>query len=227
MYSVGDSAEFTKIFSEEDVLLFAGITGDRNPVHTSKQFAATTRFKKRIAHGLLTAGTISAAIGMKLPGPGCLYLSQTLEFKAPVFLGDEITARVEIVEVISPKRLRMKTQCFNQDKVLVIDGEAIIVPPRRGGKRFVPPNRRGKGERNEEDGNCGCDAVGAGVRGVRGGHDQAGGDVPVVGARGRPGQGMQAGRGTGGRRRSTRRAASSGRSSSCSPPTTRRTSRNR
>jgi 3-hydroxybutyryl-CoA dehydratase len=67
---------------------------------------------------------------MKLPGPGCLYLSQTLEFKAPVFLGDEITARVEIVEVISERRLRLKTRCFNQDKVLVIDGEAVIVPPR-------------------------------------------------------------------------------------------------
>ena len=72
MYKVGDSAEFTKVFSEEDVFLFAGITGDRNPMHTSKEFAAKTRFKERIAHGLLTAGTISAAIGMKLPGPGCL-----------------------------------------------------------------------------------------------------------------------------------------------------------
>ena len=70
---------------------------------------------------------------MKLPGPGCLYLSQTLEFKAPVFLGDEITARVEIVEVISEKRLRFRTQCFNQRKELVIDGEAVIVPPRQGG----------------------------------------------------------------------------------------------
>ncbi len=134
MYKVGDLAEFTKVFSEEDVILFAGITGDGNPVHTSKEFAAKTRFKERIAHGLLTAGTISAAIGMKLPGPGCLYLSQTLEFKAPVFPGDEITARVEIVEVISGKRLRMKTRCFNQDKVMVIDGEAIIVPPRQGGE---------------------------------------------------------------------------------------------
>jgi len=133
MYSLGDSAEYTKVFSEEDVFLFAMITGDRNPVHTSKEFAEKTHFRKRIAHGLLTAGTISAAIGMKLPGPGCLYLSQTLEFKAPVFLGDEITARVEIVEVISGKRLRMKTQCFNQDKILVIDGEAIIVSPRQGG----------------------------------------------------------------------------------------------
>jgi len=130
MYSVGDAAEFTKVFSEEDVFLFARITGDGNPVHTSKEFAEKSRFKQRIAHGLLTAGTISAAIGMKLPGPGCLYLSQTLEFKAPVFLGDEITAHVEIVEVISGKRLRLKTRCFNRDKVLVIDGEAIIVPPR-------------------------------------------------------------------------------------------------
>jgi 3-hydroxybutyryl-CoA dehydratase len=145
MYKVGDSAEFTKVFSEEDVFLFAGITGDRNPVHTSKEFAAKTRFKERIAHGLLTAGTISAAIGTKLPGPGCLYLSQTLEFKAPVFLGDEITARVEIVEVISEKRLRMKTRCFNQDKVLVIDGEAIIVPPRQGGEAVRTNKSKGEG----------------------------------------------------------------------------------
>jgi len=148
MFRVGDSAEFTKVFSEEDVFLFAGITGDRNPVHTSKEFAAKTRFKERIAHGLLTAGTISAAIGMKLPGPGCLYLSQTLEFKAPVFLGDEITARVEIVEVISEKRLRMTTQCFNQDKVLVIDGEAIIVPPRPG--RDDGGTNKSKGEGGTE-----------------------------------------------------------------------------
>ncbi|GAB4235553.1 MAG: MaoC family dehydratase [Deltaproteobacteria bacterium] len=146
MYKVGDSAEFTKVFTEEDVFLFAGITGDRNPVHTSKEFAAKTRFKERIAHGLLTAGTISAAIGMKLPGPGCLYLSQALEFKAPVRLGDEITARVEIVEVISEKRLRMKTQCFNQNGEMVIDGEAVIVPPReRQGNPVRTTNTKGEG----------------------------------------------------------------------------------
>ncbi|RJP24409.1 MAG: MaoC family dehydratase [Deltaproteobacteria bacterium] len=130
MYKVGDFAEFTKAFSEEDVFLFAGISGDRNPVHVDKEFAAKTRFKERIVHGLLTAGTISAAIGMKLPGPGCLYLSQTFEFKGPVMIGDEITARVEIVEVVSEKRLRFRTQCFNQRKEIVIDGEAVIVPPR-------------------------------------------------------------------------------------------------
>lgn len=145
MYKVGDSAEFTKVFTEEDVFLFAGITGDRNPMHTSKEFAAKTRFRQRIAHGLLTAGTISAAIGTKLPGPGCLYLSQTLEFKAPVFLGDEITALVEIVEVVSEKRLRFRTRCFNQDKVLVIDGEAVIVPPRQGGEPVRTHTTKGEG----------------------------------------------------------------------------------
>jgi 3-hydroxybutyryl-CoA dehydratase len=130
MFKVGDSAEITKIFSEEDVFLFAGIVGDRNPVHISKEYAAGTRFKERIVHGTLTAGLISAVIGMKIPGPGCLYLSQSLNFLAPVKIGDEITARAEIVEVVSEKRLRLRTQCFNQRKEMVLDGEAIIVPPR-------------------------------------------------------------------------------------------------
>jgi 3-hydroxybutyryl-CoA dehydratase len=146
MYKVGDSAEFTKIFSEEDVFLFAGITGDRNPMHTSKEFAAKTHFKERIAHGLLTAGAISAALGMKLPGPGCLLVSESLEFKAPVFLGDEITARVEIVEVISEKRLRLRTRCFNQNKVMVIDGEAIMVPPRPGREAARTTKSKKEGE---------------------------------------------------------------------------------
>lgn len=132
MHKVGDSAEITKIFSEEDVFLFAGITGDRNPVHISKEYAEATRFGERLVHGVLTAGLISAVIGMKLPGPGCLYLSQTLNFLAPVKIGDEITARAEIVEVISEKRLRLRTQCFNQRKEMVLDGEAMISPPRPG-----------------------------------------------------------------------------------------------
>ena len=130
MYEVGQSAEMTKVITEEDVFLFAGITGDRNPIHISKEFAAKSRFGERIAHGILTAGLISAVIGTKLPGPGCLYLSQTLSFLAPVKIGDEITARAEIVEVISEKRLRLRTQCINQRKEVVLDGEAVIVPPR-------------------------------------------------------------------------------------------------
>jgi 3-hydroxybutyryl-CoA dehydratase len=133
MYRIGDCAEFTKVLSGDDVRRFADVTGDRNPMHLSREFAEKTRFKKPVVHGILTAGTISAAIGMKLPGPGCIYLSQTLEFKAPVFPGDEITARVEIVEVISQKRLRFRTRCFNQNQVLVIDGEAVVVPPGRSG----------------------------------------------------------------------------------------------
>lgn len=137
MFKVGDSAEMTKVITEEDIFLFAGITGDRNPMHISKEFAARTRFGERIAHGILTAGLISAVIGMKLPGPGCLYVSQTLHFLGPVKIGDEITARAEVVEMISEKRMRLRTQCYNQRKETVIDGEAIIVPPRpeRGGKR--------------------------------------------------------------------------------------------
>jgi 3-hydroxybutyryl-CoA dehydratase len=130
-HKVGDSAEFTKVFSEEDIGLFAGISGDRNPMHLSEEFAEKTPFRKRIAHGLLTAGTISAAIGMKLPGPGSLYLSQALEFKAPVHPGDTVTARVEVVEIVSERKLRMRTRCFNQDGVLVIDGEAVVALPRR------------------------------------------------------------------------------------------------
>ena len=129
MYKIGDFAEVSKVITEEDVFLFAGITGDRNPMHTSREFAAKTKFGERIAHGMLTAGLISAVFGMKLPGPGCIYLSQTLQFMAPVKIGDEITARVEIVEVISERRLRFRTQCFNQRSELVLDGEAVLVPP--------------------------------------------------------------------------------------------------
>lgn len=143
MYKVGDAAEMTKVFTEEDVYLFAGITGDRNPVHISKEYAAGTRFRERIVHGILTSGLISATIGMKLPGTGCLYVSQTVNFLKPVKIGDEITARVEVVEVISEKRLRLRTQCINQRGDVVIDGEAVVVPPRPGGA--------GKGNQKKEE----------------------------------------------------------------------------
>lgn len=130
MFKVGDNAQMSKVVTEEDILLFANVTGDHNPVHMSREFAEKTRFGERIAHGMLAAGLISAVFGMKLPGPGCLYLSQTLNFRGPVKIGDEITARVEVAEVISEKRLRFKTVCFNQRAEVVLDGEAIIVPPR-------------------------------------------------------------------------------------------------
>ncbi len=130
IYEVGRSAEMTKVITEEDIHRFAEITGDRNPVHISQEFAARTRFGERIAHGILTAGLISAVIGMQLPGPGCLYVSQSLQFLAPVKIGDEITARVEVTEVINGKRLRLRTQCINQRKEVVLEGEAIVIPPR-------------------------------------------------------------------------------------------------
>jgi 3-hydroxybutyryl-CoA dehydratase len=129
MYKVGDCAELTKRIIEEDVFLFAGITGDRNPLHISREFASKTKFGQRTAHSILTAGLISAVFGMKLPGPGCTYLSQTLHFIAPVLVGDQITARVEICEVLSQRKLRFRTQCFNQRSEMVLDGEAVIVPP--------------------------------------------------------------------------------------------------
>jgi 3-hydroxybutyryl-CoA dehydratase len=129
MYKVGDLAELTKIISASDIYRFAEITGDRNPLHTSQEFAAKTKFGELIAHGMLTAGLISAVLGMKLPGPGSIYLTQSLKFLAPVKIGDEITARVEIVEIISERRLRLKTQCLNQRSEVVLDGEAIVVPP--------------------------------------------------------------------------------------------------
>ncbi len=145
MHRVGDAAEMTKVFTEEDVFLFAGITGDRNPVHISKEYAAATRFGERIVHGILTAGLVSAVIGMKLPGTGCLYVSQRIDFLRPVKIGDEITARVEIVEVVSEKRLRLKTQCANQRGEIVIDGEAVVVPPRPGSiKRGNPKKEEGQ-----------------------------------------------------------------------------------
>ncbi len=130
MYEVGQSAEMTRVITGEDIFFFFFVTGARNPVHISEEFAAKTRFGERIAHGILTAGLICAVIGMKLPGPGCLYLSQTLSFLAPVRIGDEITARAEIAEVISGKRLKLKTQCSNQRKEVVLEGEAVVVPPR-------------------------------------------------------------------------------------------------
>lgn len=135
MLKVGSIAKVTKLISEEDVYLFAGITGDRNPVHTSKEFAEKSNAGERTAHEMFTAGLISAALGMKLPGPGCYYLSQTLHFISPVKIGDEITARVEVVELITDERLLMKTQCLNQRSELVVDGEAIIMAPRPGSRK--------------------------------------------------------------------------------------------
>lgn len=129
--SVGDADEFTKTVTETDIYLFAGISGDLNPAHIDEEYARNTFFKGRIAHGILSAGFISAVIGMKLPGPGTIYLKQNLAFRAPVRIGDTITARVEVAELIPEKnRAVLKTTCVNADGTVVVDGEAAVSPPK-------------------------------------------------------------------------------------------------
>lgn len=129
--TVGEAAEFSKTVSETDVYLYAGVSGDLNPAHINENYAQNTFFKTRIAHGMIAAGFISAVLGMKLPGPGTIYLRQELNFKAPVRIGDTVTARAEIIEInTEKKRVRLKTTCVNQDGTLVLDGEAVVSPPK-------------------------------------------------------------------------------------------------
>jgi 3-hydroxybutyryl-CoA dehydratase len=129
---VGDSAEFAKTISESDIYLFAGVTGDFNPAHINEAYAQKTFFKTRIAHGMLAAGLISTVGGTMLPGPGAVYVRQELDFLAPIHIGDTITARVEVIEIIADKnRVKLRTTCVNQDGKLVVDGMAILSPPKR------------------------------------------------------------------------------------------------
>ena len=129
--NIGDTSSFSKTISESDIYLFAGITGDLNPAHINQVYAENTFFKERIAHGLLLGGFISSVIGMKLPGPGTIYIKQELNFLAPAKIGDTITASVEVVEIIEEKnRVKLKTICKNQYDKLVVDGHALISPPK-------------------------------------------------------------------------------------------------
>lgn len=127
---LGDSASFTKTISESDVYLFAGITGDLNPAHVDAVSAANGMFKQRIAHGMLTGSFISTVLAMQLPGPGTIYVGQNLQFRAPVFIGDTITARVEAIEKLDQRKwVKFRTTITNQDGKLVVDGEATVIPP--------------------------------------------------------------------------------------------------
>jgi len=128
---VGQSAEFTKTISESDVYLFAGITGDHNPMHVNDIYAKQSRFKGRICHGMLSSSLISTVIGTKLPGNGSIYVKQRLMFKAPVLFGDTITAKVEVDEIdLERNRVQLRTYCVNQDGIVVTDGCATVIPPR-------------------------------------------------------------------------------------------------
>jgi 3-hydroxybutyryl-CoA dehydratase len=130
---VGQSAELTNTVDAEGIDAFARVTGDVNPVHLDEAYAATTPFKTRIAHGMLSAGYISAVIGTKLPGPGAIYISQALRFKRPVKIGDVVTTRATITEIDTEKsRITLETVCTVGDKA-VVEGEAVIMVPRREG----------------------------------------------------------------------------------------------
>jgi 3-hydroxybutyryl-CoA dehydratase len=128
---VGDTDTFSKTVSESDVYLFAGVTGDLNPAHINEEYARNTFFKTRIVHGMLLGGFVSAVVANKLPGPGTIYIRQELNFIAPVHMGDTITAQVEVKEVVPGKnRVVLRTTCVNQDRALVLDGEALVSPPK-------------------------------------------------------------------------------------------------
>ncbi len=124
---INQTAEYTKTVTENDIKTFSEVSGDDNPVHTNEEFAKRTIFKKKIAHGFLTASFISTVIATKLPGPGCIYISQSLKFLAPVFINDTINVKVKIVDLnIEKKRVKLLTECYKNEKK-ILTGEAEIL----------------------------------------------------------------------------------------------------
>lgn len=129
-FEPGQRATFTKTITEADIAAFAGLSGDFNPLHMDAEFAGKSRFGARIAHGMLTAGLISAVLGMRLPGPGGIYVSQTLDFRRPVHIGDTITAIAEVTAFDPEKRLlTVRTTCVNQHEKTVVEGQAVLLTP--------------------------------------------------------------------------------------------------
>ncbi len=132
-FELHDKVKLAKTVSETDIYLYAGMSGDFNPAHINEEYAKKTFFKTRIAHGMLSAGFISMVIGTKLPGPGTIYLDQSLKYLATARIGDTITTRVEVKEIMTEKnRVRLKTVCINQAGFTVLGGEAVISPPKPG-----------------------------------------------------------------------------------------------
>ena len=127
--SIGMQVSYSQTVTDSDIKAFAGISGDRNPVHLDEVYAESSRYKKRIAHGLMTASYFSALFGTKIPGEGCVYVSQSLQFKRPVYIGDTVTATVEVTGInLEKKRVFFKTTCKVKNKV-VTDGEAELFVP--------------------------------------------------------------------------------------------------
>ena len=128
---VGQAAELRRTVTAADIETFAAVTGDDNPLHLDETYAAATPFRGRIAHGMLSAGYISAVLGTRLPGPGAIYVSQTLNFRRPVRIGDEVTAEVKVAAIDAARgRVTFATQCVVAGKT-VVEGEAVVIVPRR------------------------------------------------------------------------------------------------
>lgn len=126
--SLGDTAEFSKVITDEDIQTFAELTGDHNPVHLDDTYARTTRFGRRIAHGMLSASLISSVLANRLPGEGTVYLSQSLQFVAPVYPGDTVTARATVTRLREDKPIAtLETLCLNQRGETLIKGEAVVL----------------------------------------------------------------------------------------------------
>lgn len=126
-FRVGDATTFSKTITEADILLFAAVSGDNYPLHMDAEYAKTTRFGQRAAHGMLTASLLSTVNGLMLQKPGGLYVEQSVRFRRPVFIGDTLTAHAEVTEVIAEKRrLRVRTRIVNQHGKTVVDGEGVI-----------------------------------------------------------------------------------------------------
>jgi 3-hydroxybutyryl-CoA dehydratase len=137
--SVGMTETLSKTVSSNDVVGFAELTGDRNPIHLSEHFAAKTAFGGRIAHGLYTASLISAVLGTRLPGPGAVYVSQTLNFRAPVRIGDTVEVTVTVAE-LEPQRQRARLSCICRvGDAVVLDGEALVKVPSAAKAKRPPP----------------------------------------------------------------------------------------
>lgn len=127
---IGMSGDYSQTITDADIKAYAGISGDNNPVHMDEAYAQNSRFKKRIAHGLFSSGFFSAIFGTKIPGPGCVYVSQKLEFKRPVYIDDTVKAYVEVTKIdLSSRKVTFSTKCTVKNKC-VIDGEAVLYIPK-------------------------------------------------------------------------------------------------
>lgn len=132
--SVGQSAEIERTVTDADVRAFAEVTGDENPVHLDEDYAARTRFKGRVAHGMLTGGHISAVLGTRLPGPGVIYISQSMNFRRPVRIGDEVKTRATVTRIDERRALVTLATVCEVDGKAVVEGEAVVLAPRRNGR---------------------------------------------------------------------------------------------